>query len=75
VETFNPGALVRVDDVTEPAHPVLLWAGETPKAGSSRVLRFELPVPRRMNAVRLVLDTRGSKQWNEIDAVGLVTAP
>lgn len=75
VETFNPGAVVRVDDLTDPVRPVVLWTGATPTARASRVLRLELPEPRRLGSVRVVLDTTRASTWNEIDAVGLQPAP
>jgi hypothetical protein len=75
VETYNPGAVVRVDDLTDPIRPAVLWAGTTPAVRTSRVLRLELPAPRRLGTVRVVLDTTRASTWNEIDAVGLQPAP
>lgn len=73
VESFNPGALVRVDDLSD-GDATTLWRGVTERGASSRVLSLELPTPRRIAAVRLVLDTARVSGWNEIDAVGLVPA-
>jgi len=72
VETFNPGALARVDDLTDQQRPVELWKGETPGSTQSRVVRLELAEPRDMSAIRVVLDTHRQAGWNEIDAIGLV---
>lgn len=72
VESFNPGAVVRVDDVTDPAAPTVLWEGASGQVPSmSVVAEVALPTPRIISAVRLVLDTRRVAGWNEIDAIGL----
>lgn len=74
VETFHPGALARIEDISEGRAPALLWAGSTQPMDQSRVLSLELLPARRLSAVRLVLDTTRATGWNEIDAVGLVPA-
>ncbi len=74
-ETFNPGAVVRVDDVTDPAAPVALWQGEAaPVSQPADVAQVTLAAPRPIAAVRLVLDTRRVPGWNEVDAIGLIPA-
>lgn len=75
LETFNPGAVSRIDDVSEGA-AVTLWSGvmQAPTA-SVWALELNLPAPRMISAVRLVLDTRRVPGWNEIDAIGLIPAP
>ncbi len=72
VETLNPGALVRIDDLSDPDAPVVLWRGTTSAPGKSRILSLELPEPRNISRLRLVLDTKRVAGWNEIDAIGLV---
>jgi hypothetical protein len=72
VETFHPGALVRIDDLSNPNAPVILWEGSTLPIQSSRVLSLELPAPRYITTIRLVADTSRVSGWYEIDAVGLV---
>jgi hypothetical protein len=75
VETFNPGAVVRVDDLSDRAHPVTLWRGTSkPTPGRARLLRLTFARPRTIERVRVVLDTRRVKGWNEIDAIGLLPA-
>ena len=71
VETNSPGAVVRLDDLSGP-EPVLLWEGSTPVAYASRVLQIDLPRPRPIHRLRLVLDTTRAPSWNEIDALGVV---
>ncbi len=71
-ETFNPGAVVRVDDLTDPAAPTVLWEGTAPAPTASSVMaEVTLPAPRWIRVVRIVLDTRRVAGWNEIDAIGL----
>ncbi len=75
-ETFNPGAVARVDDVTDPAAPTVLWEGTSGVLPAMAVVgEVTLPAPRTIGALRLMLDTRRVAGWNEIDAVGLVPAP
>lgn len=75
-ETLNPGAVTRVDDTTNPAAPAVLWEGEAPPPMASAVMaEITLSAPRRISAVRLVLDTRRVAGWNEIDAIGLARTP
>ena len=74
-ETLNPGAVRRVDDVSEGSTPTVLWEGTASGAsGSSVVAEVTLPSPRPIVVLRLVLDTRRVRGWNEVDAVGLVSA-
>lgn len=74
-ETFNPGAVVRVDDVSDPTAPVALWSGVAPAPGAPvNIAEVTLASPRTLSAVRLVLDTRRVAGWNEVDAIGLIPA-
>ncbi|MDB4929741.1 MAG: blaR0, partial [Myxococcaceae bacterium] len=76
VETFNPGAVSRVDDLSDPAAPVLLWEGvASARPPSSVMAELTLPAPRTIRALRLVLDSRRVPGWNELDAVGLARSP
>jgi hypothetical protein len=75
LETFNAGAVTRVDDVTDPAAPAVLWEGAPTRVVGSVVAEVLLPARRTIGAVRLVLDSRAVPGWNEIDAIGLVAAP
>lgn len=75
-ETLNPGAVVRVDDLTTPSAPVVIWEGTEPPAGVGAVVaEVTLAAPRTISALRLVLDTRRVAGWNEIDAIGLAPRP
>jgi len=72
VETFNPGALARIDDLSDPKAPVMLWRDSTSALGESRILSLELAEPRPISHLRILLDTTRVTGWNEIDAIGLV---
>jgi hypothetical protein len=75
LETYNPGAVVRVDDLSDPANPVTLFAGVDPTRGAGRpamAVEVQLPAPRPIHTVRLYLDTSVVAGWNEIDAVALI---
>lgn len=74
VETMNPGALARVEDISAGRPAVVLWEGTSAFHESARVLTVELAEPRTIDAVRVVLDTRRVAGWNELDAVGLFPA-
>ncbi len=74
VETFNPGAVMRVDDLSDPSAPTSLWLGSTGGSGHAAVAELTLPGARTVSAVRIVLDTRRVSGWNELDAIGLVPA-
>lgn len=72
VESFNPGAVVRVDDVSDATAPTVLWEGTSGEVPSmSVVAEVALPRSRVISAVRLMLDTRRVAGWNEVDAIGL----
>ncbi len=74
-ETLHPGAVVRVEDVSDPARPVTLWDGSAgPAPSSAAMAEVTLAAPRSIAALRLSLDTRLVSGWNEIDAVGLIPA-
>lgn len=78
LETFNPGAIVAIDDVEDflenkvgAGRFVRLWSGTTPIVSESRALVFRLAQPRRIAALRIVLDAARVPGHNEIDAVGI----
>ena len=75
-ETFNPGAVVRLDDTSDPANPVVLWEGAAGSIPAMAVVgEVTLDAPREISAVRVLLETHRVTGWNEIDAVGLAPAP
>ena len=76
VESFHPGAVVRVDDLSVPSRPVTLWEGLSGTGSSSEgmVHSLELSPARSIERIRIVLDTERVSGWNSIDAVGLFGA-
>lgn len=74
VETLNPGAVVRVDDLTEGAAPTVLWEGITATTTVSRVSTLTLPTARPVQTLRLVLRTDRTSGWEELDAIGVIPA-
>lgn len=80
LETFHPGAVVELHDVTdEIPQPMLLarriglWRGRTPRVASARALVVTLAEPRWLQRVRVVLDTSLAPGRNDLDAVGVLT--
>ncbi|MBI4615264.1 MAG: DUF4200 domain-containing protein [Planctomycetes bacterium] len=72
-ESFNPGAVVRIEAQAGENAPLVLWEGKDATAAPLGVLDVELaPAPGPVRKIRLVLDTRLVAGWNEIDAVDLV---
>ena len=70
---FNPGAVVRVTSVGEDGMEEELWAGTLVQEGEFvQVLRLKKPATLR--SLKLYFDTAAVAGWNEIDAVGVVTA-
>ena len=70
-QTFNPGAVTRIEAQT-PNGPVALWSGA--EASKATLWRLNLPKPFLIDRVRIHLDTRRVAGWNEIDALGLLDA-
>lgn len=73
-ETFNPGAVVKVELIDETGASHLIWQGTAQAAPQvSRILTIEnqrVDVPARQ--VRIELQTDKVLGWNEIDTVGLI---
>jgi hypothetical protein len=72
-ETYNPGAVARVEAVLEGGTRETLWEG---RADAAQAPRWFEPALRSASAsvrtIRLVLDTNRVQGWNEIDAVELL---
>jgi len=70
-ETFNPGAISRIDTFTEHGSSAYAVNGSSEQP-------FELQIPCSADpivAVRVTLDSASVPGWNEIDAIGLVSCP
>lgn len=74
VETYNPGAVVKVFSVSATGAELLVWEGVDPLgsnvAGGNSTIPFKEPVSTRR--LKIVLASAEFAGWNEIDAVGLV---
>lgn len=66
--TSNAKGLIRVDDLSDPDHPAVLWQGELPR--HAPLIRLLLAEPRNLSALRLLVNTE-PRGYEEIDAVGL----
>jgi hypothetical protein len=74
-ETFNPGAVVRVEAADLRGRYHLLWEGDDPtRAPGGNFVIFIEPGYFATRAVRVTLDTAKVSGWNEIDAIGLIGA-
>lgn len=72
-ETYGVGGLFQIFDVSGGA-PTLLWsaAPAVVSAREARVLRVDLPAPRPISALRLVVAPATVRSYPELDAVALV---
>lgn len=73
-ETFNPGAVVRIEVLDENGKRYTLWKGDDPTRESPGELVVEFPEAFRTGSIKVVLDTRKVPGWNEIDAIGLMSS-
>jgi hypothetical protein len=71
-ETFNPGAIARVEILGTDGKYALVWEGDS--VTSEALREFEIEFSRReTSGARITLDTNRVSGWNEIDAVGLIS--
>lgn len=72
-ETFNPGAVVKVELIDEKGGSHLIWEGSAaPLASTARIFSVKNTfVAMRCKGVRVTLDTDSVPGWNEIDAVSI----
>jgi hypothetical protein len=79
VQSFNPGAIVRLEVIDESGTVSTVWTGPDTTVYPARqigILSVTFPPTERPVAqVRVILDTRRVAGWNEIDAVQLLAAP
>lgn len=79
VQSFNPGAVVRIELLTESGISSTVWTGPDRTLytkGEIGILEVSFPATTQPVArVKVVLDTKLVAGWNEIDAVQLLAAP
>ena len=75
-ETFNPGAVVKVEASDPHGSWKVLWEGRA-AVPREKIRWFEVKPTRRVatSKLRLTLDSKAIPGWNEIDAVELVGHP
>lgn len=73
-ETFNPGAVVKVEAMASDEW-VVLWEGKDGTAVSPGWLEVPVTCNAPIRKLRVTLDTASVPGWNEIDAVELVGRP
>lgn len=72
-ETFNPGAIVKVEAFDAAGKARVVWEGKDPVAAAPAWLEASVtPGDWSTRRIRITLDTRLVAGWNEIDAVELV---
>lgn len=73
-ETFNPGAVARVDAILPTEEVIVLWSGE-PAAVKTDTPRLFLCKPKKSvktAKIRVTIASDVVSGWNEIDAVGIL---
>jgi enterochelin esterase-like enzyme len=75
-ETFNPGAVSRIEAQDPDKKWRELWNGKDPTSESPGVFDLALPAPEfATRRLRITVDSEAVKGWNEIDAVQLIGEP
>jgi hypothetical protein len=75
-ETFNPGAVRKVEARDAEGNWQVLWEGTIPTLEPERWLLIGFRrAPIATSTIRVVLDSAGVPGWNEIDAVELIGDP
>lgn len=74
VETFNPGAVHRLDLTTASGRVLPVFVGAAHATGEpARVTRFDVPcTDEPIVAIRVQLDSSAVAGWNELDAIGAI---
>lgn len=73
-ENFNPGAISKVTGFDETGTETVLWEGTEPVKTAPNIFEVKPETPLVTKSIKIYLDTRRAKGWNEIDAVELVGA-
>ncbi len=74
-ETFNPGAVAKVEAALPDGTWTTLWEGKDPTRVSPGWFEAAVTTDRPIRRIRVTLDSAGVTGWNEIDAVELVGRP
>ena len=73
-ETYNPGAVNRVEAIDGEGDVHLLWQGAAETLPQKkRIFRIDVPATEyKVQAILIHFDSQQVKGWNQIDAVGIV---
>ncbi|MFI4851814.1 MAG: Ig-like domain-containing protein [Gimesia chilikensis] len=71
-ENFNPGAVSKVTAIDEGRKEVVIWEGQETVRPAPTVFEVSADAKVVSRSLKIYLDTRRVKGWNEIDAVQLV---
>jgi hypothetical protein len=75
-ESYNPGAVIRVEAVSTAGETVTLWEGADPTRQCPGWLDLRFAATKApVQTIRVHLDVRLVPSWNEIDAVELIGTP
>ena len=75
-ETFNPGAVVKIEAQDPESNWQVLWEGKDPTTEAPGILDIQVESPAYATRyLRVTLDTKEIKGRNEIDAVQLIGEP
>lgn len=75
-ETFNPGAVVKIEAQDPEKKFQVLWEGKDPSKDAPVYLDVQFDPPAYATTViRVTLDTKSVPGWNQIDAVQLIGEP
>jgi len=74
-ETYNPGAVIRVEARNEKGEWTLLWEGRDPVREGAGWCEVDVTARVATRTIRVVLDSAHVPGWNEIDAVELIGDP
>ncbi|QDT44724.1 hypothetical protein Pan241w_48400 [Gimesia alba] len=73
-ENFNPGAVSKVTGFDKAGTEVLIWEGKEPLKKAPNIFEVKPESKLVSQSIKVYLDTKRVKGWNEIDAVQLVSS-
>ena len=71
-ETYNPGAVVKIEGRDEKGEWRVLWQGRDPIREGIGWLEVDVTAAFATRSIRLTLDSANVAGWNEVDAVELI---
>jgi hypothetical protein len=73
-ESYSPGAVDRITLFTPVGEEIEVWSKDSPAPTSADAFVIPVKTDKKINRVKIYLDSPRVPSWNEIDAVGLVDA-